>query len=260
MIKARINKDGSSILRVFIDRIDEPIENGVIELYLVDPKKEKTLIAKQPYEKLTLVYDFDMADNSPYNIGDYNYSVIIKDETSVSESKPMKLFGGAPMHIRGAIKKIRYDFQIVAKQYNGSKAYLFKRIPGQEKCPACWDEDLQSSSNSNCLVCGGTGFISYYSKPYKTYAGPLHFANEAFSTEDAGKVLQSPLIRISMLADFILMENDIIFYEKTRDWLRVKDRTISELQTYPVLQSFTAAVMPSGSPEIEVAKKQLERM
>jgi hypothetical protein len=63
-----------------------------------------------------------------------------------------------------------------------------------------------------------------------------------------------------MLADFILMENDIIFYEKTRDWLRVKDRTISELQTYPVLQSFTAAVMPSGSPEIEVAKKQLERM
>ena len=258
MIKAKIQKEGSSILRVFINNFDAPIKSGIIKLKLVVDRKNSTVVAEQPFDFLTLVYDFNLSGNSPYNIGDYDYIVEIDDGEQQDYSRPIKLFGGAPVYIRGAIKKIRDDFRRVAKSLNGSVVYLFKRIPGSQKCEACWDEDLQSSNNTNCKVCGGTGFISYYSNPFKTYAGPLNFANETFSTEDAGKVLQTPSVTLSVIADFILIENDIIFYAKTGDWYRVKARTVSELQTYPVLQNFIAAVMPSGSPEVEQASKILQ--
>jgi hypothetical protein len=259
LIKANITKDGSSVINVLISKIDTIIDEGTIRLLMVVDRKNATVVGEQPYNKMDYAYTFDLSDNAPYNIGDYDYKVEVEsaDGSKKEESRTLRLFGGAPTHIRGAIKKVRNDFKIVSKKYNGSVVYLFKRIPGQEKCPVCWDEDLQSSNNSNCPECGGTGFVTYYANPYKTYAGPMHWDNETFSTEDAGKVMQNPTVQVSTIADFVLMENDLIYYVKTGDWLRVKARTVSELQTYPVLQTFIAATMPSDSPEVEKAKKLL---
>ena len=257
-MKARIEKDGSSILKVLIDVPPENISEGTIELRMVVDKGDSTPVATQPYTHTVLSYEFRLSGSSPYNIGDYDYIIRISDGIAEEKSRILKMFDGLPSYLRGALKKIRRDFEIISKQYNGSIVYLFKRLPSKEHCPVCWDNDLRSSSNSNCPTCGGTGFITYYTSPYKTYAGPLHFSNETFSTDDTGKTAQGHLSSVATIASFILTENDMLYYDKTKEWYRVKARTVSELRNYPVLQTFTVSLMPSTAPEVEVAKKYLK--
>jgi len=258
-MKASLEKNSTSIIDAFIKEPSK-IDSGTIRLKLVQDKKNSYIVSELPYRKNIMHYEFNMSRKEPKSIGDFDYILeVVGDNGDTEETRKMKLFRGAPHHISGAVKKIRNDFRVVAKTHNGSIVYLFKRLPSDEHCPSCWDNDLMASSNTSCSVCGGTGFIRIYSKPYKTYGSSVNFTNEKYGTQDQGKTMEDTSVVLSTVADFVLTTDDILFYAKTGDFYRVKARTISELQTYPVLQRLILDLMPSDSPEVETAKKILEQ-
>ena len=259
-MKVKIDKLSTSILRVIIISMDSSsIDIGNISISLSSTKKESTLVSSIPYEKAQLVYEFDLSEHSIKNPGDFSYVIMIADTTTNESSKPTKIASGAPFYISGAIKKIQNDFRIVAKQYNGSIIYLFKKIVGDAVCLECWDSDLMGSSNSNCTTCGGTGKMTYYSNPYKTYGDAIKFSDEKFGTQDSGKVMENTMVQMATIADFILTTDDMVYYENSGDWYRIKTRTVSELKSYPVLQKFIMDIMPSGAPETEIAYKLIHK-
>jgi len=65
-----------------------------------------------------------------------------------------------------------HEFLIKAKKINGNKLLIFKNLLTRDHCPECWDNDLKSSNNTRCPLCGGTGYIDKYSKPFFTWGGP----------------------------------------------------------------------------------------
>lgn len=258
-MKASVEKKSTSIIGVYIKEPSK-IQEGEISLKLVKDRKDSYVVAKLPYARDIFYYEFDLSRKEPKSVGDFDYIAEVSSEDGETEStKKMKLFRGLPHHISGAVKKIRSDFRIVAKTHNGSIVYLFKRLPSEEHCPECWDKDLMASNNSSCKSCGGTGFIRTYSKPFKTYGSAINFVNEKYGTQDQGKTMEDTSVVLSTIADFVLTTDDMLYYEKTGDFYRVKARTISELQSYPVLQKLVLDLMPSGAPETEVVRKILEQ-
>lgn len=258
-MKISIDKLSTSILTVFIKSTDGKVKSGKISLFLYVDRKNKQLVADLPYDDRTLVYEFDMSRMEPKSVGDFSYVAEISDDISTEVSRNTKIYKGAPHHISGAVKKIQSDFKLVAKTHNGSVIYMFKKIPGTQKCDTCWDEDLMASNNSSCEICGGTGKMSYYANPYKSYGAAIQFAGEKYGTQDAGRVMESTVVQMSAPAEFALTTDDMVYYERTGDWYRVKTRTISELQTVPTLQMLVMDLMPSGAPETETAYKLIHK-
>jgi len=258
-MKIKIDKLSTSTIRVFIKSIDTIMETGTITLRLSISKKEDSFVVELPYERTKIVYDFDLSKEAPKNPGDFKYLVTVSDGNTDETSRPTIVGSGAPHHISGAVKKIQHDFRRVAKQYNGSVIYMFKKIPTGGNCTDCWDEDLMGSNNSNCKTCGGTGKVTYYSQPFKSYGDAVKFTNEKYGTQDSGKVMENTAVQMSAVADFVLTTDDMVYYDNTGDWYRVKARTVSELQSFPVLQMLIMDLMPSGAPETETAYKLIHK-
>jgi len=256
-MRAKISKPSTNELRV---SFSEPstIDSGIIELYAYLKKGNSEKIAELPYDKEELSYVFNLEDQLPRNIGDLDFQIIVKNDSQSEESRRLRLYGDAPHHLSGVLKKVRYDFDIVSRRYNGSIAYFFKKLPGTKKCSECWDEDLQSSNNSNCKACGGDGYITTYSKPYKTVCGPMLWQDEAYVVDSPGKTIADPTVKVSALGDLPLVTDDIIYYVKTGDFLRVARRMVSETQSSIVLQSFFAKIIPSDTPEATICMNRLK--
>ncbi len=253
-MKISLSKKSTSVLDVFIKQPSK-IKSGTIKLFMVINNKEASEAASMEYDNTVFYYSFNLSRKEPKSVGDFQYYVEVSDGENIEVSRKARAFKGAPHHIAGAVKKIQSDFRIVAKTHNGSIIYMFKRIPGEQKCSECWDNDLMASNNSNCPICGGKGYMSYYSYPYKTYGSAIVFANEKYGTQDQGKTMENTAVTMSSVADFVLTTDDMVFYEKTGDWYRVKARTVSELQTIPTLQTLVMDLMPSEAPETEIAYK-----
>ncbi len=226
---------------------------------MVIDRKNASPVASLPYQDDILYYTFDLSRAEPKSTGDFDYYVEVSDGSLKDQSRKAKVFNGVAHHIAGAVKKIKSDFKLVAKTHNGSIIYMFKRMPSGQKCSLCWDEDLMASNNSSCPECGGKGFMSYYSQPFKSYGSAINFVNEKYGTQDQGKTMENTSVTMSALADFILTTDDMVYYERTGDWYRIKARTISELQSVPTLQMFVMDLMPSGAPETEAAYKLIHK-
>lgn len=254
-MKITLSKKSTSIIDVFIKDPSVSIKTGKITLFMIIDRKNASAVASLPYKDDILYYSFDLSNKDIKNIGDFDYYVEVTSSTASDKSKKAKIFNGVPPHIAGAIKKIKSDFRTVAKTHNGGLIYMFKRMPSEQKCTVCWDEDLMASNNSSCEECGGKGFLSYYSQPYKTYGSAINFQNEKYGTQDQGKTMESTTVTMSALADFVLTTDDMVYYDNTGDWYRVKARTVSELQSVPTLQLLVMDLMPSGAPETEAAYK-----
>ena len=258
-MKISLSKRSTSILEVFMKQTPSKIKSGIVNLHMVIDRKNSSVVASLPYILETLYYEFNLSNKESKNLGDFDYFIEIISDDEKEISKKAKIFNGVPRHIAGAVKKIKSDFRTVAKTHNGSLVYMFKRMPGEQRCEKCWDEDLMSSNNSSCETCGGKGFMTYYSNPYKTYGSAINFQNEKYGTQDQGKTMENTAVTMSALADFVLTTDDMVYYDRTGDWYRVKARTVSELQSVPTLQMLVMDLMPSGAPETETAYKLINR-
>ena len=254
-MKAKITKVSTSIIDVVINRVDPAIIEGDLSLMLYISKGAIETVMTLPYTNREVGYSFNLSKRLPRSLGDFEYVVSLSGGGLLDETKKSSLSGNVPHHISGVIKRIRHDFTIISKKYNGSVAYFFKKIKGETTCPDCWDKDLRSSNNSNCKTCGGTGYISYFTNPYKTYCGEIKWSNETYTTEDPGKSMPTTTVSISALADLILTTDDIVYYVNTGDFLRVVSRTVSEMRANPVLQTLVSNTIPSNFPDAEICKK-----
>lgn len=257
-MKAEVIKVSSDLIRIIV--LDPPslVEEGTIELNLFFEKKHIENIASAPYRKDELAYNFDFTKKLPRNIGDFNYVVKVSDGTNSEETKKISLIKRIPHHLSGLVKKIQGDFKTVAKNYNGSDAFFFKKIPGDKKCTQCWDNDLEGSNNSNCPVCGGTGKVRYFSRPYKTICGPIKSQHDGYAVDKPGKAIADTSVTISSIADMLLTTDDVIFVVRTGEFYRVEDRTVSEVKSIPVLQTLNAHLIPTGYPDEEICRQMLE--
>ena len=257
-MKARLIKVSTNIINVYLSDVSQSIERGSIDLVLFLNKKSQEIISTQEYSSLKLDYSFNLSKHFPRNIIDFEYKIIVRNESLTEETRKSAIFGKLPHHLSGVVKKIRNDFSIVSRQHNGSIAYFFKKLPGEKRCDVCWDNDLKSSNNSNCPVCGGTGKIRYFSDPVKTICGPIKWQNESYSIDNPGKALSSPTVSMSALADVVLTTDDIVFYVSTSEFYRVISRTVSEIKGYATLQTLVSNLLPSNYTDTKICFDKLK--
>lgn len=257
-MKVKASKISTDVIRIFVNEQPLSIKEGTITLYLYLSRNDQEETLSAPYSKDRVVYDFNFGKKHPRNIGDLKYSVGVKDGDVEEKTRRVSIFGGLPHHLNGLKKKIESDFRIVARGYNGSRAWFFKKLPGEEQCNECWDKDLGGSNNSSCKVCGGTGRMRYFARPYKTICGPIVWSDEKFVVDDPGKELQSTLVKITSVADLLLVTDDILYYESTGEFYRVTSRTVSAVQSTPVLQTMISSLLPSDYSDARLCRKLLD--
>lgn len=243
----------SSVVEVFIT--DGPsLEQGTISLLLYNKQKESTSVLSIDYTISSLSFIFDISELTPSYVSHYDFSIEIRDVNGkvLASSKLKSSVGKVDSMITGVVKKVVHDFTLVAKNINGSKVVLFKKLSSGEKCKECWDDDLDSSSNSNCKTCGGTGKITRYSQPYTTYAGALQFSNDSLDHRQEGMISDYGPIVLSLPAMVKLATDDVLFYQILGIWLIVNTRvSIASLKRMDTLQTVAMSELPSHSPQVE---------
>ena len=256
-MKASIIKVSTSKLKVMILSIDNDISYDTISLSQIIDKNNTIPAISLPYEKGKIEYIFDLSETLPRETGWFDYVVSLDSEGSSESTRKTKIKFSTSWHIAGMARKIKHDLYIASKRLNGSKVFLFKKMSSGEKCPECWNEDMQSSDDSNCKTCGGSGKITTYSKPVKTYAGPLIYSDVTYDTGIAGKELLDRRAAVTVDADLMLTSDDIMFYVQTGDFLRVDSSSPSLLQSEPVTQKLVVQELPSGSFQAEIPEGEL---
>jgi hypothetical protein len=244
----------SSVVEVFLDK-RPTLEEGKISLLLFSKTGSgSTQILSQDYSKDVLSFIFDISEVRPLYVSRYNLAIEIKDNDGISieEVKLRDTKGKIDALITGAVKKVIHDFIVVAKNINGSKVFLFKKMSSGERCQQCWDYDLDSSTNSDCPTCGGTGQLFRYSKPYITYGGALQSSSISRQHAQEGMIADYGETKLSLPALVELRTDDIVYYQILGLWFIVNSNlTISGLKSIDTLQTILMNELPSHSPQIK---------
>ncbi len=256
-MRISIIKTSLSRLRVIINSIDRNINYDEIVLSQYFGRNNTVEALRMPYEKDKIEYEFNLSRKLPREIGSFKYIVTLTSEKDTEESRPTKIKFSTSWHVSGMAKKIKHDFYIASKNVNGSKIFIFKKLSSGGVCPECWDDDLESSNDSNCKTCSGSGKIISYSKPVKTYAGPLIYAGVTHETMEAGKELVDSMATVTTDADIILSSDDVLFYVNTSEFYRVDSVTPSLLQSEPVTQQLVVQELPTNSFQSEIPEGEL---
>lgn len=224
-------------------------------------KKDYKAVYESEYDEDNLIYDILLSNNEIGNI----YDAMIKIEFLNSgndvtdETRWVSAFVKKSVTTSGIVKVIQNDFRVAAR-LNGSKVFFIKVKKENSPCTECWDEDLRSSNDSGCKVCGGTGYVKYFFSPYKTIAGPiLNAAGESKTTDDAGKSSDNVTSSFNTYADFSLAVDDYVYSTITGAVLRVTGTNYSEVQGVQVLATISASEVPSEMPEVEQLTALLEK-
>jgi len=247
----------SSKVEVFIEK-RPTLEHGKISINLFNKKYGSSEVITMEYHRDQISFIFDLSELIPSQVSQYNFSISISDidGTIVEEVKLRDSVGRIDKMLSGAVKKIIHDFIIVAKNINGSKVFIFKKMYSGENCSLCWDRDLDSSTDSNCKKCGGTGKTSRYSKPYTTYAGALQSSSNSKENMQEGMVSDYGPQTVSLPAVVELETDDIIYYQILGVWFIVNSSlSVASLKTIDSLQTVAISELPSHSPQVETLSK-----
>lgn len=256
-MKISILKVSSSKLKITINSSQFSGTKGTVKLSQYFGKDNFIFLSEELFVEGQLEYAFNLSNSLPRDISECRYVIEISTDKVVESSKPTKVKFSSSWQISGMAKKIRYDFYIASKNLNGGRAYIFKKLFSDIKCLECWDSDLESSNDSNCPSCGGSGVTIAYSKPLKVYAGPLLYAGTTFDTGAAGKELVDRSARVTVDSDLYMSSDDVIYYVKTGEYYRVDSSTPSLLQSELVTQQLVVQLLPSNSFQSEIPEGEL---
>jgi len=253
--------ESASILTVYLANTI-PLDECTLDLYLLLPKKNETRMLSLPYDPRILVYTFDISEMRPSILNYYDFGVKITDsQGNEIENYPIKIKKGTRTRLLpGHAKSIIKDFIVVAKNLNGSKIEIFKRLNSKEKCEICWDEDMLSSNDSNCPNCDGLGEVITYSYAHKTYAGAVQSTSNSILQQQEGMTSNYSLDTIPLPALVVLDTGDIIFYHSTGVWYYIDTSVnIASLGGFSTLQTVAVHTLPSHAPEVEfLSKRRME--
>lgn len=144
----------------------------------------------------------------------------------------------------------RKNINLQNPRFSGRDFQVIKRRTWGTHCNACWDESLQRSTDSNCLVCYGTGWINGYYDPIsvrgmKNPSPKLNQINMFGEWKPSDSLLY-------MLGYPPLKPRDIIVDDNNHLWTVVQVRTI-ERRGYIVEQNAQIASLAQD----ELLYKQL---
>jgi len=250
-----------------------------ITAFIVDEPEFDTLEFYQPCKgddcwQLLKVFE-DIPENqiafSVYNLQEFNeysidyitYKLILKNQNNlVKEVKLSPNNFSVPSWKRGIQKIKRQEFLITAKRVNGNKVLVFKKLKAQH-CPKCWDEDLQSSNNSNCPLCGGTGYVEKYSLPYFTWGGPYIVQPPSYLLGDEqGKDIFNPnhggQTSITLLPDVLVDVDDLVYIVDNGEINIVRGINISYFSNIPLSQRLIMATLSFDSKERKAVEQDLK--
>jgi hypothetical protein len=163
---------------------------------------------------------------------------------------------------RGIIKVKKQEFLIKAKNINGNKLLVFKKLNDRVHCPDCWDKDLRTSNNTNCPTCGGTGYIDKYSEPFFTWGGPYMTQPVTPPLGNIeGKDRYNPnlgaMASISLLPDIPMNELDLVYIVEARELNIVKSITQTSFNNMLISQNVSVASLPVSSREYQSVNDML---
>jgi len=235
------------------------------------------IVLKQQGKKnewlLLTEYDY-IPDKISYSYSDFNNLVNI-DPTQITFKVVFKYNDNIVKEIelqtanmvsqpwqRGIIKLKTHEFLIKAKKINGNKLLIFKNLFTKDYCPKCWDNDLKSSNNTNCPLCGGTGYIDKFSQPFFTWGGP--YMNQP-AAPPRGKVDGFDLNNtqfgagstITLLPDIPINPRDLIYVVGNDELGIAESITQTYFSNLLISQNVEMATLSAESREYKAIKNTL---
>jgi len=195
----------------------------------------------------------------------YLYKTIFYNKNEKVKEAILQPFAyNVPHWQRGIIKMKRYEFFIKAKKINGNMVLIFKQLDDKIPCPECWDSDLQSSTNSNCSLCGGSGYIKKYSKPIFTWGGP--YMNQPSAPPkgtidglDKFNPHYGAIASITLLPDVPIEMYDLIYVINSGELNIVHSVSQTYFHNQLMSQNVTCASLPSETREFKAVEKDIAK-
>lgn len=144
---------------------------------------------------------------------------------------------------------------LLLRKFSGSKSYIFRRKSYGERCPDCWNPNVEKAMKDNCPTCIGTTFKGGYFEPYTTYIqfdpSPKSVIRTYFGKFEP---IQTAAWTISVPEIF---PDDIIIREGKWDLHRVENTASTELQGRTVKQMLQLTELSKNSVEFELIKNNI---
>lgn len=136
----------------------------------------------------------------------------------VAESNTFKIEPNGKKDLYGIVNKLFFDFEKLWG-ISGTECILFVNNPNVQKCPYCWDYELNQRISTSCPHCID-GVIKEYI--------PLEFKARKIKTETNQSVTGKgiSIINLSIYTTFsryYFILGDIIFDNTTREFLEIKN-------------------------------------
>jgi hypothetical protein len=130
-----------------------------------------------PYERLNNaplhgnhLKDTDTHEFSKTNKAFYIVEAILEDSNNAKlRSKPTTWTTTRTPWVQLRANEIQRRELILLKKFTGNKASLFRRKTYGERCPDCWNANVQKAMKDHCKTCYGTTFKGGYFECYNTY-------------------------------------------------------------------------------------------
>jgi hypothetical protein len=148
----------------------------------------------------------------------------------------------------------RREYVLLSK-FTGNKSYIFRRKTYGERCPDCWNANVEKAMKDNCPTCMGTTFKGGYFEPYVSYVqydpSPGSVIRTYFGKFEP---LQTGGWTVSVPEIF---PDDIIVRQGNWDLHRVENVSQTELQGKTVRQMLQLTELAKNSIEFELIKKNI---
>ena len=159
-----------------------------------------------------------------------------------------------PRYMHGYTKKIKENLLRWFRLYNGKEVTIYKVDKSGERCTECTDSITGSKTISNCVICGGTGYMTKYTR-VGTFWGVMNFAarvNDATPLGNQDKV-SSGKDSLTVVDPPLLHDSDILKFQELNSIYKIVDLEpqICGLAGDVISQAMQVAHLPPGSREYE---------
>ena len=160
----------------------------------------------------------------------------------------------AQPYLLGYAKKIKENLLRSFKLYNGKCLSLYKVDKTGERCPECTDLFTGAKVLSNCEMCGGTGYLTKYTKIGK-YWGLMNFNQKVVSTSELGNQehIATQKDTLVIIDPPLLHDQDLVVFEQIKNIYKIYDLEpqICGLAGEVISQTVQITQLSAGSREYE---------
>lgn len=129
---------------------------------------------------------------------------------------------------------------------------IFIKSPEIEPCPECWDYVYQESTNTNCIVCGGTGRMNTYLPPLDLF----YCQGKSFRTTRKTQTAEvEPHTKNVEVYGYHAIKSGDIFMDKSNELWRVDNNSVEHYQS-DFGQALLVKKLDRDEPEYRIIFKE----